>query len=276
LAANTTLRKVEMMLFARRALPVLAGVALAAAPPARANPPGGALGRILARGRIRIGVWLEGGPYGFRAPDGNFSGMEVETARDIARSLGVEAELIPLAFGQRFSMVIEGGVDIACALMFITPQRLREVAFAAPHGEFSTVLATTRHVQVTALRELSGRPILTLSNDMLGEDPGLPPDAEIRLIPNYDRAIAMLHAERAAAVVLGLNTFRRLALAYPEEELRILTPLAEFRYAVALPQGEPDLLRFLNTWVFLRDEDGTLATLHETFFGGPRPVVARL
>lgn len=263
------------MLFARRALPALLG-ATAVAAPARANPPGGALGRILASGRIRIGIWLEGGPYGFRRPDGSVSGMEVEIARDIARSLGVRAELVPMAFSQRFAMVAEGGVDIACAMMLVTPQRLRQVAFAAPHGEFTTVLATTRHTQVTTLAELSGRRILTLSNDMLGEDPGLPPDAEIHLIPSYERAIAMLHAEEAAAVVLGLNTFRRLAIAHPEEELRILSPLGEFRYAVALRQGEPDLLRFLNTWVFLRDEDGTFASLHETFFGGPRPDVARL
>lgn len=264
-----------MMLFARRALPALLGAAGVAAS-ARANPPGGALGRILARGRIRIGVWLEGGPYGFRGPDGTLSGMEVETARDIARSLGVEAELVPMAFSQRFPMVAGGSVDIGCALMLITPPRLRQVAFAAPHGEFSTVLATTRHLDVTSLAELSGRRILALSNDMLGDDPGLPPDAEIHIIPSYDRAIAMLHAEEAAAVVVGLTTFRRLALAHPEEEMRILAPLGEFRYAVAAPLGEPDLLRFLNTWVFLRDEDGTLATLYETFFGGPRPVVARL
>jgi polar amino acid transport system substrate-binding protein len=264
-----------MMRLARRALPALiAATGLAA--PARAYPPGGALGRILARGQIRIGVWLGGGPYGFRRPDGTFSGSEVETARDIARSLGVAAELVPLAFSQRFPMVAAGGVDIACAMMLITPERLRQVAFAAPHGEFTTVLATTRHLQVTTLAELSGRRILTLSHEMLGEDPGLPPGAEIQLIPDYDRAIAMLHAEEAAAVVLGLNTFRRLALAHPEEELRILAPVGEFRYAVALPQGEPDLQRFLDTWVFLRDEDGTFAALHETFFDGPRPTIARL
>lgn len=264
-----------MMLFARRVLPGLLGAAAWTAP-ARANPPGGALGRILDRGRIRIGVWLEGGPYGFRQTDGTLSGMEVETARDIARSLGVEAELVPLAFSQRFPMVAGGSVDLACAMMLITPQRLRQVAFAAPHGEFTTVLATTRHFQVTSLGDLSGRRILTLSNDMLGDDPGLPPDAEIHIIPSYDRAIGMLQAGEASAIVLGLNTLRRLAIAHPEEELRILAPLGEFRYAVALPLGEPDLLRFLNTWVFLRDEDGTFATLHETFFGGPRPVVARL
>ncbi|MBS7789714.1 transporter substrate-binding domain-containing protein [Roseococcus sp. SDR] len=263
------------MLLARRALPALVGAAVPALH-ARANPPGGALGRILARGRIRIGVWLEGGPYGFRRPDGTLSGMEVETARDIARFLGVTAELVPLPFSERFPMVQRGHVDIACALMLITPARLRQVAFAAPHGEFTTVLATTRHLQLTSLAELDGRRILTLSNDMLGDDPGLPPGVQFQFIASYDEAIALLHAEHAAAVVLGLNTFRRLALAHPEEELRILAPLGEFRYAVALPQGEPDLLRFLNTWVFLREQDETFASLYETFMGGPRPDVSRL
>ncbi len=239
-------------------------------------PPGGALGRILATGRIRIGVWLEGGPYGFREADGGVSGLEVETARDIARSLGVDAELVPLAFSQRFAMVESGGVDIACAMMLITPQRLRQVDFAAPHGEFTTVLATTRQHPMTSLGELSGQRILTLSNAMLGEDPPLPPGAETHLIPSYDRAVAMLRAGEAAAMVLGLTTLRRLSLTHPEDELRILSPLGEFRYAVAMRRGEADLRRFLDTWVLLRDEDGTLASLYETFLGGPRPVIARL
>lgn len=264
------------MLLGRRALPLLSCAAAGLPVLARATPPGGALGRILASGRIRIGVWLDGGPYGFRRADGTLSGFEIEVARDIARSLRVEAELVPLAFSQRFPMVAGGGVDIACAMMLITPQRLRQVDFAAPHGEFTTLLATTRQHSMASLGDLSGRRILTLSNDMLGDDPGLPPDAETYLIPDYERAVAMLRAGEAAAVVLGLTTFRRLALAHPEDELRVLAPLGEFRYAVAMRRGEADLRRFLDTWVFLRDEDGTLASLYETFLGGPRPVVARL
>ncbi len=264
------------MLFGRRALPLLSCAVAGMPGLATAALPGGALGRILASGRIRIGVWLDGGPYGFRQADGSPAGFEVEVGRDIARSLGVEAELVPLAFSQRFPMVAGGGVDIACALMLVTPQRLREVDFAAPHGEFTTILATTRQHPMTGLHELSGRRIVMLSNEMLGNDPGLPPGAETQLIPNDEQAVAMLRAGEAAAMVLGLTTFRRLALAHPEEELRILAPLGEFRYAVALRRGEPDLRRFLDTWVLLREEDGTLASLHEGFLGGPRPVIARL
>jgi polar amino acid transport system substrate-binding protein len=225
---------------------------------------------------MRIGVWLEGGPYGFRQADGSLGGFEIEVARDIARSLGVEAQLVPLAYSQRFPMVAGGGVDMACALMLITPQRIRQVDFAAPHGEFTTVLATTRQHPMTSLADLSGQRIVTLSHDMLPNGTGLPVDAETQLIPNDEHALAMLRAGEAAAVVLGLTAFRRLALDYPGEQLRIVAPLGAFRYAVALRLGEPDLRRFLDTWAFLRDEDGTLASLHETFLGGPRPVVPRL
>lgn len=267
--------KIKPMQLARRALPLLAATALGWPGQARANPPGGALGRILAARRIRIGVWLEGGPYGFRQPDGTLSGMEVEVARDLARSLGVEAQLVPMPFSQRIAILRAGGVDVACALLLITPERVRQVAFAAPHGDFTTVLATTRHHPLTSLGELSGQRILTLSRAMMGDDPGLPLGAEIAVIADYEQAIPLLRRE-AAAVVLDVPTFRRLALAHPEEELRILAPMAEFRYAVALPHGELDLMRFLNTWVLLRDEDGTFATLHETFFGSPREIVPRL
>jgi len=38
-------------------------------------------------------------------------------------------------------------------------------------------------------------------------------------------------------------------------------------YAAAILQGDQELLRFLNTWVFLRAQDGTLAEIYERYTG---------
>lgn len=244
--------------------------------PALARPPGGALGRILASGRLRAGVWLGSSPFGLRAPDGQLVGMEVEVARDIARALGVEADLVPLASGERVSAVALRHVDIACATIIITPDRLRRVAFAHAHGQISIVLATTGRRPIAGISELSGRRVLGRSGVVESMVGLLPPDTDRVVIEDYQEGLDQLLAGDAAALVLPSQAFRRLALDHPAAQLQVLKTLAETPYAVALPLRELDLLQFLNTWVFLREQDGTLASLHETFFTSTRAVMPRL
>jgi polar amino acid transport system substrate-binding protein len=104
----------------------------------------------------------------------------------------------------------------------------------------------------------------------------LPADIESLVIEDYEDAVTMLLSGQAAALVLPITAFRRLSLAHPEAQLHLLRTLTEVPYATALPLGEPDLQQFLNTWVFMREDDGTLAALHEAFLEQPRPVVPRL
>jgi polar amino acid transport system substrate-binding protein len=64
----------------------------AAAPQAQASD---TLQRILREGRLRIGVRADYRPWGFRNPAGEFEGMEIQMARDVARTLGVQPESSP-------------------------------------------------------------------------------------------------------------------------------------------------------------------------------------
>lgn len=266
------------MSLARRALfgltLPLACAGLAA--PALARGPQGLMGRVMRRGTLRAGVWLDSRPFGFQTPDGQMTGMEVEVARDIARSLDVTAELVPLGFSDRVAAVALGHVDLCCATIIMTPARLRRVAFAHPHGVVVNLLVTTGLRPIASVAELSGRRVMGRSAAILAPNLQVPRDAETVVVDSYEEGLARLMAGDAAALVIPQPAFRTLALAHPEAQLHALRVMEEAPYAVALPLGEPDLRHFLNTWVFLREEDGTLATLHETFMAAPRPQVPRL
>lgn len=246
------------------------------ATPALAHGPQGLLGRVLRRGSLRVGVWLDSPPFGFRLPGGGMGGMEVELARDIARSLDVTAELIPLALSDRVAAVALGHVDLACATIIVSPERMRRVAFAHPHGLVLNLLVTTGLRPVVNMSELAGRRVMGRSDAIFAPGLDLPPDTERVIARNDAEALAALMAGQAAALLMPEPAFRDLGLAHPEAQLHGRRITDEAPYAVALPLGEPDLLRFLNTWVFLREEDGTFATLHETFMSAPRPPIARL
>jgi polar amino acid transport system substrate-binding protein len=202
--------------------------------------------------------------------------MEVEVARDIARSLGVRVQLLPLPFAERVAAVSLGYVDMACATIVVTPERLRRVAFAHPHGRLTTVLATTGRRPIATLAELPGRRVLARHSTLAEAAPRLPAGTEIAIIDDYQHGLGAMHAGEAAAMAMPETAFRRVALEHPDALLHVVAVLGEPAYGVAMPLGEPDLLRFLNTWVFLREDDGTLAALHERFMGAPRRPMSRL
>jgi polar amino acid transport system substrate-binding protein len=254
-------------------------LALGTAPlalPALAHTPRGALGRILGQGVLRAGVWLDSPPFGYFGPDGQPAGMEVEAARDIARSLGVRLELVPLGFGDRTAAVSLGHVHLACAAIIITPERLRRVAFAHPHGRLTTLLATTGSRPVSSLAELRGRRVLVRSSTIQEATRRLPAGTDIVLVDEYEQGLRAMQAGDAAAMALPEPAFRRLSLEHPNALLYPVAVLGDPPYGVALPLGEPDLLRFLNTWVFLREDDGSFAAWHERFTGAPRAPMSRL
>ncbi len=264
------------MPLARRALFALASTLAGLPAMAVAHAPGGALGRILAEGRIRIGVVRDVPPYGLINEAGELTGLEVDLARDVARSLGVQLELVPLPFGDRIAAVALRHVDMAAALLIMSEARLLRVAFSHAYGQTSTLLVTSALHPISSAAELSGRRVLGMSAPLIAALPALPPDSIPAEEADPARAVAALVAGEAAALILAAPSFRHLALQFPEARLNPILTLSELPYAMAVPLGEPDFLRFLNTWVFLREEDGTLASLHEIYLGGPAAERQRL
>lgn len=264
------------MPLARRALFALPSALAGLPTTAMARAPGGALGRILAEGRVRIGVVRDVPPYGLINEAGELTGLEVDLARDVARSLGVHLDLVPLSFGERIAAVALRHVDIAAAALFMSPDRLLRVAFTHAYGQIATLLVTSALRPVSGAAELSGRRVLGMSAPLIAALPALPHDSIPAVEADLARAVAAIVAGEAAALVVAAPTFRHLAFQFPEAQLYPILTLSELPYAMAVPLGEPDFLRFLNTWVFLREEDGTLASLHETYLGGPVPDMQRL
>ncbi len=92
------------------------GAKKADAKPAAAMASGGTLARVMAEGKIKIGV--NGGVYGFSAPDSNgvWKGLDVDTAKAIAIAVFGDAtdriSWVPLTAVQRFTALQSGEIDV--------------------------------------------------------------------------------------------------------------------------------------------------------------------
>ena len=158
----------------RRALLALAaavGLGAGWATPAVAQAPAAApqaqvsdtLQRVLREGRLRVGVRADYRPWGFRNPTGEFEGMEIQMAREVARTLGVQPEFVPVVAANRMQFLAQGQIDLMIATMSDTAERRGIVGIVHPNYYSSGYnVLMPRNVQVREWEQLRGRQLCAI------------------------------------------------------------------------------------------------------------------
>ena len=90
----------------------------------------GLLAKIKASGKLVVGTEAQYAPYEFKDLDANFAGCDIWLAQQIADSLGVELEVVDMAFDGIIPAVKSGQVDIGIAAFTKTPERAEEIDFS--------------------------------------------------------------------------------------------------------------------------------------------------
>ena len=90
----------------------------------------GLLAKIKSSGKLVVGTEAQYAPYEFKDLDANFAGCDIWLAQQIADSLGVELEVVDMAFDGIIPAVKSGQVDIGIAAFTKTPERAEEIDFS--------------------------------------------------------------------------------------------------------------------------------------------------
>src|SRR5262252_2210122 len=118
-----------------------------------------ALDRILKEKKIRITAEVTSPPFGILDKDNKPTGSEVETARQLAKDLGVELELVQVTGPQRIPALLSDRADLAISSLSITTERAKTVWFASPHGALSIVIGAAKNVSIKSAADLAGKKI---------------------------------------------------------------------------------------------------------------------
>jgi chorismate mutase-like protein len=107
----------------------LAALLAAALPTAQA----GQLDDITARGVLRVGSTGDYKPFSYLPAGGEFIGMDVELAGELARSLGVRLQLVPTNWPTLMTDLGAGKFDLALGGVSVTAERQRQALFSVPY-----------------------------------------------------------------------------------------------------------------------------------------------
>ncbi len=204
------------------AFALAAGLVLAGGWAARLAHEDDSLERVTGAGVLRVGYTVEA-PYAWVQADGRVTGESPETAREVARQLGIaRVEFVQVPFAELIPSLLDQRFDVIGAGLFVTEERRRRVRFAAP----------TLRVRPGLLVPAGNPKALTSSVDLLRRADlrvaviqgaveearllalGLPPDRLLGL-PDAQAGLAAVAAGAADALALSLPTLRWMSLRVP-------------------------------------------------------------
>jgi polar amino acid transport system substrate-binding protein len=231
------------------------------------------LRRIVDQGMIRVGVLRDIPPWGGTDEDSRPDGSEVALARLLAGDMGVHLVFVRLGHQEVLRTLLEDRCDVLATALPIVGATLARVAFAAPHGRTGVVFAASSNLRLASLGDLAGKRIAMPAGSFAAEiaHPLLPPGATALFTPSPARALESLLLGEVDVAVTYDWQLRDLSLARADLDILPRLDVASWNYGLAAQLGQPDLMRFLNTFLFLRGADGSLADIHARYFAAPLP-----
>lgn len=119
------------------------------------------LDKIKQRGKVAIGVLVNGGPFGSIDPSTQkLTGWNPELARALAKGLGVGADLVQVQTATRVQFLQAGKVDLLIASMELNPERAEILGYApTPFYRVGGTAAVRKDSGISKWEDLRGKPV---------------------------------------------------------------------------------------------------------------------
>ena len=232
--------------------------------PAASSTPGAATSvsartadQIKSAGTVRIGVFSDKAPFGYKDAQGAFAGYDIEYGNRIAQDLGVKAEYVPVEAATRVEFLETDKVDIILANFTVTPERAKRVDFVNPYMLVSLGAVSPNSAPVTQESQLADKKIVvvkgTTADTYLQEKF---PNARVQKFEQYTEVTSALSDGRADVWV----TDNTEALAWAGQNKDFSAALPSFgsadTIAAAVRKGNSSLLDWLNEELVTLGKEG--------------------
>ena len=204
-------------------------------------------------------------PYEMTNDAGEFEGIDVEMAGEIAKRLGLELQIDDMDFDAALLAVQQGKSDIAMAGITITEDRLVNMDFSNTYANGVQSVIVPEGSDITSPDDLAGKLVgvqrgttgYTFCIDEFGEDAVAP-------FADGNTAVQNLVSGKVDAVVIDNAPAQEYVAANPG--LTILdTAFADEDYAIGVAKGNTQLLDAINSILAEMEADGTTQAIIDKY-----------
>lgn len=236
-----------------------------------------AIKEIKERGVLRIGV-AEGPPYQFPDPvSGEWVGMNIDLAREVAQIMGVELEIVPATWATLVTGLEVDQYDVIFANLFATPERALSVAFTDAYDTYGFQVMVRTDSPLTSIDQVND-PSVIFSGVTGTVEAQYPKE----VFPNA--TVTELVAEQAGAHFTAVLAGQANALFADPGFLRVMAAqnpavatdlralngedalIKPVSLSYAVSYEDQDLLGFLNIFIRDRKANNALVPLRNEWF----------
>ncbi len=216
-------------------------------------------------------------PYEYKDGDG-FAGIDIEIAQAIADKLGMELQIVDIAFDSVIAGVVTGKYDMGMSGITATDERRQSVNFSDPYANAVQTIIVPEDSDIQSADDFyttdaAGNTVVkdnlmvgvqtsttgdiyisdTVENGGVGEDHRI----QYKTVPDAAQALA---SGKVQAVVVDSEPAKNIVKLY--DGLKTLsTPFVEEEYAIAINKSNTELLQKVNIAISQLKEDGTIADI---------------
>ena len=260
---------------ARKLIAVAGALCLLLSSAARADK----LDDIIASGKLRCAVVLDFPPMGSRDEKNEPIGYDVDTCNDLAKALGVKAEIVETPFPDRIPALVSNRADVGVASTSDTLQRAKTIGFSVPYFAFKMVVLTKKGANIAAYTTLKGRKTGSVTgtfeaialekdvkkwNDSKGSFRAYQTQADVFLALAQGQIEATVVTSTVANATVKANKYKDLQVGgdAPYD--------IDYVSLIALRQ-EYGLINYLNLFTHLQTRTGRSQELYNKWVGGTMP-----
>lgn len=250
---------------------------------------------VLNAGVLKVGVEATFAPLTFKDADGNIVGYEVDLMNAVAEKLGVEIEIVEIAWADIETALADGTVDCVWSGLAVTDARKATMSLSEPYLANTTSLMV--EAGVAAKEDLAGKTIaiqagssmedllcevefadFVASVTVIGTDTyetafeALKMEApESKEIPSADDALVPVDAVLISSLVANYNIANDETLA----GYTVIDNLSQDNIAVAFAKGSYKLCGAVEEALYALAQEGTLATITTEWFGSDISLIGK-
>ncbi|MDF2680036.1 MAG: amino acid transporter substrate-binding protein [Brevibacillus sp.] len=239
-----------------------------ATPPADQAASQGLLGKVKADKKLVIGTEGTYSPFTFHDQSGKLTGYDVDVATEVAKRLGVEPVFQETQWDAMFAGLDSKRFDVIANQVGIRPDRQEKYDFSKPYSVSHAVLVTNKsNSTVKDFKDIKG---LKAGQSMTSNyaDLARTNGAEIVAVDSFNQAIDLIATNRVDVVLNDNLTVLDYLKQKPDAPIKIVAKNEEGQpTAFMYRKGSTDLADAMNKVLDEMQQDGTLKTISEKWFG---------
>ncbi|MFD1628068.1 transporter substrate-binding domain-containing protein [Azospirillum griseum] len=221
---------------------------------------------VMKAKKIRVAVAMGIPLFAFVDKNLKATGSDVETARLLAKDMGVELELVEITNAARVPTVQTRKADLLIATLAITPERKKVIDFSVPYATLDIIVAAPAEIAIKGYEDLVGKKIgltrATVNDSLVTKNAK---GAEILRFEDDATLITALVSGQVDIVSSQTTAIAAINERRTQSPLKVKFTQQELNLGMAMAQGEDRLREWVNNWIKTNSENGRLNAIFSSF-----------